>query len=206
MLRVGITGGIASGKSAVASMLVNRGFPVLDADSLGHDLMRPGEAAYHEIVREFGEAILAPDAIVDRRVLGAIVFREQRKLAALNRILHPKILDAVQRWFASLEHESGPDMAFVEAALLVEAGYQPILDRLVVCWTTPEKQLERLMARGLSKEQAQQRLAAQMPTDEKRRAADHTIDCSGTLAETERQVDELLIALRRATVPGRNIS
>jgi dephospho-CoA kinase len=206
MLRVGLTGGIASGKSTVAALLGDRGCAVLDADSLGHDLMRPGEAAYHEIVREFGDAVLAPDAVVDRKKLGAIVFREPQKLAALNHILHPKILDAVQRWFASLDRAGGPDFAFVEAALLVEAGYRPTLDRLVVCWSRPEQQVERLMARGLSREQARQRLAAQMPADEKRRAADDTIDCSGTLSETEQQVDRLLETLRHAAGSGRNIS
>jgi dephospho-CoA kinase len=206
MLRVGLTGGIASGKSTVAGLLIDRGCPVLDADPLGHALMRPGEAAYHEIVREFGDVVLTPDGIVDRKKLGAIVFREPQQLAALNRILHPKILDAVQRWFASLDRVGGPDFAFVEAALLVEAGYRPNLDRLVVCWCTPEQQLERLMARGLSQEQAQQRLAAQMPIDEKRRAGDDTIDCSGSLADTERQVDELVEMLRRAAGYSRNIS
>jgi dephospho-CoA kinase len=206
MLRVGLTGGIASGKSTVAELLEDRGCPVLDADSLGHDLMRPGEAAYHEIVREFGEAVLAPDGIVDRKKLGAIVFREPQKLAALNHILHPKILDAVQRWLASLDVPGGPDFAFVGAALLVEAGYRSTLNRLVVCWCTPEQQFERLVARGLSPEQARQRLAAQMPVDEKRRAADDTIDCSGSLAETERQVDTLLETLRRVAGSGRNIS
>jgi dephospho-CoA kinase len=206
MLRVGLTGGIASGKSTVALLLVDRGSPVLDADSLGHDLMRPGEAAYHEIVREFGDAVLTSDGIVDRKKLGAIAFREPEKLAALNRILHPKILDAVERWFASLDGAGGPDFAFVEAALLVEAGYRTSLDRLVVCWCTPEQQMERLMARGLSAEQARQRLAAQMPIDEKLRAADDVIDCSGTLAETEKQVDKLLETLRCAARSSRNIS
>jgi dephospho-CoA kinase len=206
MLRVGLTGGIASGKSTVAAMLRERGCAVLDADSLGHELMRPGEPAYNEVVREFGDAVLAPDAIVDRKKLAAIVFREPQKLAALNRILHPKILEEVQRWFASLDRPGGPEFAFVEAALLVEAGYRPNLDRLVVCWCTPEQQVERLIARGLSPDQARQRLAAQMSVDEKRRAADETIDCSGSLAETERQVDKLLDALRDAASTGRNIS
>jgi dephospho-CoA kinase len=206
MLRVGLTGGIASGKTTVAELLKTRGFEVLDADSLGHDLMQPGQAAYDDIVREFGNAVLGPDASVDRAKLGAIVFADAEKRAALNRILHPRILDAVQRWFVSLDLPGGPEFAFVEAALLVEAGYRSILDRLIVCWSRAEQQIERLLMRGLSAEQARLRLAAQMPAEEKRRAADDVIDCSGSLEETERQVEKLLETLKRAAGSDRNIS
>jgi dephospho-CoA kinase len=205
MLRVGLTGGIASGKTTVAAMLRARGCEVLDLDSLGHDLMRPGRAAYDQIVREFGRDVLAADASVDRKKLGAIVFRDAERRAALNRILHPPILDAAQRWFGGLERAGGPDFAFVEAALLIEAGYRSVLDRMVVCWSKPEQQIERLMARGLSAEQARQRVKAQMPVDEKRRAGDDEIDCSGTIEETEKQVDKLLLTLKRAA-GHRNIS
>ena len=109
-------------------------------------------------------------------------------------------------WFASLDRASGPAFAFVEAALLVEANYRGELDRLVVCWSWPEQQVERLVGRGLSVEQARQRLAAQMPAEEKRRAADDVIDCSGSLDETERQVEKLLETLKRAADSSRNIS
>lgn len=207
MLRVGLTGGIASGKTAVAAMLRRRGYEVLDADSLGHEMMRPGQAAYDDIVREFGRDVLAADLSVDRRKLGAIVFAGAEKRAALNRILHPPILDAVQRWFASLDRADGPAFAFVEAALLVEAGYRSILDRLVVCWSKPEQQIERLIARGLTTEQARQRVAAQMPVEEKRRVADDLIDCSKSTEDTERQVGALVEALKRAATSSKsNIS
>jgi dephospho-CoA kinase len=206
MLRVGLTGGIASGKTAVATMLRKRGYEVLDADSLGHELMRPGQSAYDDIVRAFGPGVLAADLSVDRAKLGAIVFPDPEKRALLNRILHPQILDAVQRWFHSLDHAGGPAFAFLEAALLVEAGYRSILDRLVVCWSKPEQQIERLIARGLTAEQARQRLAAQMPVEEKRRAADDLIDCSGSTNDTERQVEALIEALKRAaTISKSNI-
>jgi dephospho-CoA kinase len=206
MLRVGLTGGIASGKTTVAALITKRGFEVLDADSLGHDLMRPGQPAYDDIVREFGSAVLGPDASVDRSKLGALVFADAAKRADLNRILHPRILDAVQRWFVSLDRPSGPEFAFVEAALLVEAGYLSALDRLIVCWSRAEQQIERLIARGLSGEQARQRLAAQMPVEEKRRAADDVIDCSGSLEQTERQVEKVLDRLKNAAGSSRNIS
>jgi dephospho-CoA kinase len=198
MLRVGLTGGIASGKTTVATLLKKHGYEVLDADSLGHQLMVPDLPAYGEIVREFGRDVVAHDERIDRAKLGAIVFADAEKRAKLNAILHPRILAHVQEWFSLLDRRDGPAFAFVEAALLVEAGYKSWLDRLVVCWSKPEQQMDRLVRRGLSREQAKLRLAAQMPVDEKRRLADDVIDCSGSLEETERQVGKLIETLKRA--------
>jgi len=206
MLRVGLTGGIASGKSTVAYMLRERDCMVLEADPLGHELLEPGQAAYDEIVREFGNGVLAPGGKVDRSKLGAIVFSDPQKLAQLNRILHPRILEVVRKWFAALDQPDGPEFAFVEAALIIEAGFHKELDRLVVCWSRPEQQLERLKARDFSDEDAQRRIDSQMSTDEKRRMADIVIDCSGTIEETERQVNQLLEKLHQAASPGRNFS
>ncbi len=129
---------------------------------------------------------------MDRGKLGAIVFGDATKRQRLNQILHPRILDVVRNWFAALDRPGGPDLAFAEAALIVESGFHKDLDRLVVCWCTPEQQIERLQERGLPPEQAQQRIASQMPMDEKRRYADIVIDCSGTLAATETQVGKAL--------------
>jgi dephospho-CoA kinase len=198
MLRVGLTGGIASGKTTVATLLKKHGYEVLDADSLGHQLMVPDLPAYGEIVREFGRDVVAHDERIDRAKLGAIVFADAEKRAKLNAILHPRILAHVQEWFSLLDRRDGPAFAFVEAALLFEAGYKSWLDRLVVCWSKPEQQMDRLVRRGLSREQAKLRLAAQMPVDEKRRLADDVIDCSGSLEETERQVGKLIETLKRA--------
>jgi dephospho-CoA kinase len=198
MLRVGLTGGIASGKTTVATLLKKHGYEVLDADSLGHQLMVPDLPAYGEIVREFGRDVVAHDERIDRAKLGAIVFADAEKRAKLNAILHPRILAHVQEWFSLLDRRDGPAFAFVEAALLVEAGYKSWLDRLVVCWSKLEQQMDRLVRRGLSREQAKLRLAAQMPVDEKRRLADDVIDCSGSLEETERQVGKLIETLKRA--------
>lgn len=196
MLRIGLTGGIASGKSTVAAMLRDRDYPVLDADALGHELLEPGQDAYKEVVREFGEGILAPGGAVDRRKLGAIVFADAQKRERLNQIMHPRIQQISAQWFSTLDRPGGPDLAFEDAALILEAGAKKNLDRVVVCWCRPEQQLERLRQRGVPLEDAQRRIASQMPIDEKRRLADDVIDCSGTIEETERQVDELLARLK----------
>jgi dephospho-CoA kinase len=197
MLRLGLTGGIASGKSAVARMLREMGFHVLDADELGHTLMEPGMRAYEEIVREFGAGVTEASGRIDRGKLGAVVFADQRKLERLNGILHPRVEEEIVRKFGEWERSGVRDAVFVEAALLVEAGYQKNLDGLVVAWCRPEQQLERLMARGLSEVEARRRIAAQMPAEEKLKYATEKIDCSGSLEETRRQVGELAEKLRR---------
>jgi len=206
MLRVALTGGIASGKSTVVSMLRERGCPVLDADLLGHELIGPGQAAYDEVVREFGREIVRPDGAIDRGKLGAIVFADARKRARLEQILHPRILQAAVKWFADLERAGRDDLAVLEATLIYEASYQPSFDCVMVCWCRREQQFERLKQRGLSVEEAERRIAAQMPIDEKRRRADEVIDCSGTLEETARQVDEVVARLKRVAAARKNVS
>jgi dephospho-CoA kinase len=196
MLRVGLTGGIACGKSTVAGMLRDRDCPVLAADPLGHELLEPGQAAYDEVVHEFGKEILGEGGKVDRKKLGAIVFADPVKRAKLNWILHPKILEVIRQWFNALDRPGGPEFAVLEAALIYEAAVHKELDRVVVCWCTPEQQLERLETRGLAREQAQRRIAAQMPVDEKKRLADQVIDCSGTIEGTERQVAQVIEKLK----------
>jgi dephospho-CoA kinase len=197
MLRLGLTGGIASGKSAVAAMLRELGFPVLDADSLSHKLIEPGLPAYDEVIREFGSSILDSNGRVDRAKLGAVVFADRAKLDRLNTIVHPRVREAMAKQFDEWERNGRRDAAFVEAALLVEAGYHKVLDGLVVAWSTPEQQSERLRARGLSEEEARRRIGAQLPVAEKLRFATDTIDCSGSLENTRRQVETLASKLRR---------
>ncbi|HXN16821.1 MAG TPA: dephospho-CoA kinase [Candidatus Binatus sp.] len=204
MLRVGLTGGIASGKTTVASMLRERDVPVLDADPLGHALLEPGQAAYEETVAAFGKDILDAYGNVNRAKLGALIFADAEKRARLNQILHPRILQVVQKWFAALDEPDGPAFAVVEAALLVEANYTSNLDKLIVCWCRPEQQMERLLQRGLTEQEAQRRSAAQMPLDEKRKRADIVIDCSGSFEETERQVHQAVEQLG-SPASGRNI-
>lgn len=197
MKRLGLTGGIASGKSAVAGMLRELGFKVLDADELAHTLIEPGQRAYEEVLREFGTDVLQADGRIDRGKLGAVVFADQEKLGRLNAIVHPRVEEEMIRIFAEWERDGVHDAAFVEAALLVEAGYQKKLDGLIVTWCKPEQQMERLLERGMSKEEARRRIAAQMPAEEKLRYATEKIDCSGSMEETRRQVEELAVRLRR---------
>ncbi len=191
MLKLGLTGGIACGKSTVAAMLRERGVPVLDADALGHRLIEQGEPAYAAVVAEFGPGVLLADGRVDRTKLGAIVFANHEKLNRLNAIVHPRVAKAMQRQFAAWEQEQKYDAAFVEAALIVEAGYPKYLDGVIVAWCKPEQQFARLIARGLNEEEARRRIGAQMPLEEKLKHASDTIDCSGSLEETRRQVEQL---------------
>jgi dephospho-CoA kinase len=205
MLRVGLTGGIATGKTTVASMLRDLDVPVLNADTLGHELLEPGQAAYDEIIAVFDEDILDPNGKVNRAKLGGVIFADAQKRARLNQILHPRILDVVQKWFAALDEPDGPEFAVVEAALIFEARYNLKLDKIMVCWCRPEQQMERLTLRGLSVEEAQQRIAAQMPLADKRKLADEEIDCSGSIEETQQQVNQVAEKLKLSG-SRRNIS
>jgi len=198
MLRLGLTGGIASGKSAVAVMLRDMGFAVLDADSLAHRLIEPGQPAYDEVVREFGPGVVAPDGRIDRAKLSAIVFHDRAKLDRLNAIVHPRVAEVVFRQFEEWERQGTRDAAFVEAALLIESGIYKSLDGLLVAWCEPEQQLERLLARGLNEGEARRRIAAQLPVEEKLRYATEKINCSGSLDETRHQVEALAARLRRS--------
>jgi dephospho-CoA kinase len=197
MLRLGLTGGIASGKSAVAAMLRELGFAVLDADSLAHKLVEPGQPAYSDVLKEFGTAVTSQDGRIDRAKLSAIVFHDRAKLDRLNAIVHPRVAEVVFRQFDEWERQGTRDAAFVEAALLIESGIHKSLDGLIIAWCEPEQQLHRLLARSLSEEEARRRIAAQLSVEEKLRYATEKIDCSGSLDETRRQVEALAAKLRR---------
>ncbi len=207
MLKLGLTGGIASGKSVVAAILRELGFPVLDADSISHKLMEPGQTAHHEILQSFGADLAGSSGDIDRhklaaivfadpaKLLAAIVFADPAKLAKLNSILHPRVDQIVFRQLEDWQKSGAHTAAFVEAALLIEAGMAARLDGLVVAWCTPEQQLERLRARGMSETEARRRIAAQLPLEEKLKRATYTINCSGTLDETRAQVQALAMNL-----------
>ena len=200
MLRVGLTGGIGCGKSTVAAMMRELGCHILEADALGHQVIAPGGPAYEEVVREFGREILAPDGRIARPSLAAIVFAHPHKLSRLNALVHPPLLAEIDRELARLESADPSGVTVIDAALLIEFNHYNKLDRVVVVWCTPEQQLARLtdpaFGRALPREQAQSRIAAQIDLDQKRELADDVIDCSGTIAETRRQVEALVADLK----------
>lgn len=204
MLRVGLTGGIGCGKSTVAAMMRELGCHIIDADKMAHTLIAPGEPAYDDIRRRFGATVLAKDGSVDRARLAAVVFADTKELAALNAIVHPRVLDGIDREFERISRSDPRGIAVVEAALLIESGYHKKLDRLVLVTCSREEQLDRLtnpaLGRSMSRQQAEQRIAAQMTTEQKRAASAgklDEIDCSGSLDETKKQVRELIERLRQ---------
>jgi dephospho-CoA kinase len=196
MLKYGLTGGIASGKSTVGAMLRDRGFPVLEADKISHALIEPQGAAYSEVIARFGREIADGDGRINRRRLGGIVFADPEKLDQLNGILHPRVESEVQKQLAELEGSGRFAAAFVEAALIYEAGLHRKLDGVVVTWCLPEQQLARLMERGMGETEARRRIATQMPVQEKLALAEEKIDCSGSMEETRYQVEALAARLR----------
>jgi len=201
MLRVGLTGGIGCGKSTVAAMMGELGCHILNADKMAHALIAPGEPAYQEIRRQFGPDILAADGSVDRARLAAVVFSDADQLRSLNAIVHPPVLRELDREFDRLLRSDPQGVAVVEAALLIESRYHERLDRLVLVTCTREQQLERLTSpsfgRAMSREQAEKRIAAQMPMEEKRKLAHDEIDCSGSLDHTKSQVMKLVKQFKR---------
>jgi dephospho-CoA kinase len=204
MLRVGLTGGIACGKSTVAAMMRELGCHILDADRMAHRLIEPGQPAYDDVVREFGRGILDAQGRVVRAQLAEIVFADPARLARLNAMVHPPVLAELDAELGRLSGADPRGITVVEAALLVESGYHLGLDRLVVVWCTPEQQLARLTdpasGRGMTAEQARRRIAAQLSLAEKRKLASDEIDCSGTMDQTRRQVTALVDRLKRVAL------
>jgi dephospho-CoA kinase len=197
----GLTGGVASGKSTVARMFEELGAKVIDADRIGHELLGSTQPPYNEIVRRFGKEVLDASGEIDRRRLGAIVFSDAAKLRELNAILHPRIIERVEAEAQRYRAQDPRAVILVDAALIFEAGIGSRFEKLLVAWCPPEMQIERLMAKaGLSRKKAEQRVAAQIPSDEKRRRADYVIDSSGSLEDTRKQVERLFLELRRIVV------
>lgn len=193
---IGLTGGIACGKSTVSELLRARGARVVDADQVARDVVAPGSPGLQRVVEAFGEGVLAPDGSLDRARLGAAVFGDTDSSSGnarkrLEGILHPLIAEESMRQLAAAMAEK-PPLVVYDAALLIEAGRAEMFRPLVVVTAPREVQVQRVMARdGLDAEAALARLRAQMPVEEKAALADHVIDNGGTLAETEAQVDDL---------------
>ncbi|MCS7043269.1 MAG: dephospho-CoA kinase [Bryobacteraceae bacterium] len=198
MLRVGLTGGLASGKSFVGEALASLGCHLLKADELGHRLLMPGTAVYDRVVAEFGPSILDAEGRIQRRALGSVVFADPERLARLNAIVHPAVIEEEERWMQRVAAEDPHGIAVVEAAILIETGSYRRFDRIVLAVCAREQQIERAMKRdGLSREEALQRLERQMPLEEKKKFADFIIDTSGEKEQTLAQVRRLYEELRR---------
>lgn len=191
MLRIGLTGGIGSGKSTVVAMLREHGLPVIEADEIARELARRGEPAYDEILQAFGPEIIQENKEIDRKRLAAIVFASREQLERLNRIVHPRVLERSEHWLAEREKEGAP-LAVAEAPLLIEVGFHTRFDRLVVVWCMQEQQIERLAGRGMSRAEAEHRIAAQSDIEAKKRLADDLIDNSSSLEMTRNQVKQLV--------------
>ncbi len=185
MLKVGLTGGLASGKSFVADCFERWGARVLHADLAGHAVLEPDGEAYDEVVALFGRGILRQDGTIDRKTLGSIVFAEPEKLARLNALVHPHVFNRQRLFFEEVEREDPAAVAVVEAAIMVETGSYKQYDRLVLAVCPPEMQIERFVAReGGTGAVARSRMARQMPLEEKIPFADYVIDTSGSKDDT----------------------
>lgn len=206
MLRLGLTGGIASGKSAVGEMFAKRGAYLIQSDAVGHSLMEPGQAVYEEVVRRFGREILNADGTVNRMRLAEAAFGTPGgaapRVKELNEIVHPAVIEHENRWMEEIGRRDSRAIAIVEAALILEANAAGRFDRLIVVTCHPEQRILRYARRmGISEEAARaevnRRMAAQIPDEEKVKAADFVIDNSGSLEATEEQVERVFGELRQ---------
>lgn len=188
MLKVGLTGSIAVGKSHVCDVFRELGCRVLDADQTARDVVRKGTPGLSKIVEVFGQRVIAADGELDRPKMAAIVFADEEKRLLLNSIVHPLVFEAQNQWLADREAEDPDGIAIVDAALMIESGGYKRFDKLIVVWCEPDIQLQRLKRRDrLSEDEAEKRVRSQMPQDEKKKFADFLIDTSGSFESTRVQ-------------------
>ena len=205
MLKVGLTGSIAVGKSFVVSVLAELGCITFDADKVAHSVMEPGRPAHQDIVREFGEAMLSKDGSIDRQKLGEVVFADDGRRKRLNAIVHPRVIEEQNALLQAAEARNPDGIAIIDAALMIESGGYKRFEKLIVVHCDRVTQIERLMHRNqIPREDAERRIAAQMSSEEKLRYADYAIDTSGTFESTRERVvavyEELLRAQRQLRV------
>jgi dephospho-CoA kinase len=204
MLKVGLTGGIASGKSVVGEMFVALGAHLVQADRIAHSLMQPGEAVYNEVVRHFGGGILNPDGSINRAKLAEVAFgpattdpsKRASRVEELNRIVHPVVIRSQDEWMQAIGLQDPHAVAIVEAALILEAGAGKRFDRLIVVTCTLDQRAARFAARQkidleAARKEVERRMAAQLPDEEKIKVADYVIDNSGSLDQTREQVRQI---------------
>ena len=195
MLRVALTGGIATGKSYCLRHFAELGVPVVDADRLARDAVAPGSPGLSAVVQHFGPEVLLSDGTLDRAALGRIVFEDSRERAALEAIIHPEVYRRIREWFVN--RPSAARVAIADIPLLFETGHNHDFDAVIVAACRPEEQVRRVMARdGLSEHDAKARLAAQWPIEEKAKRADHVIWTDRGFAETDAQIAGVLAKLR----------
>lgn len=205
MLKVGLTGGIAVGKSTVGEMFAAQGAHVIQADQIAHQLMQPGEPVYQEVVASFGAGILDPDRTVNRARLAELAFGgpgKPSRVQELNRIVHPAVIRRQEEWMEQVARGDPHAIAVVEAALILEAGMAKGFDRLIVVTCQSEQRVQRSAHRlkvdeETARREVTRRMAAQLPDEEKVGAADYVIDNSGSLDETEHQVKEIYAELKQ---------
>ena len=197
ILRTGLTGGLASGKSTIARIFASLGCTSVDADQIVARLYRPGEAGHEALVRNYGAGILLPDGTIDRRKLADAAFATVESAKALNALIHPLVVAEEARLMEEEASKGGDRIVMVEATLLIEAGGRERYDRIVIVDVDPETQLARAMARGMSRDDAERRIANQLPREERLRYADYVIDNSGDLRAAEAETLRVFAALQR---------
>ncbi len=196
MLKIGLTGSIAVGKSFVLECFRGLGCVVLDADKTAREVVEPGTEGLKRIVGEFGDEVLDANGALNRGKLGAIVFNDNEKRELLNSIVHPLVIEKQDAWLKDRESEKPDGIAIIDAALMIESGGYKRFDKLIVVWCEVDIQLARLIKRNnLVREEAERRIASQMPQDEKKAYADFLIDTSNGFEDTRRQVAETFAAL-----------
>jgi dephospho-CoA kinase len=207
LLKVGLTGGIASGKSVVGEMFVALGVRLVQADHIAHELMQPGQSVYDKVVQRFGRGILNRDGSVNRARLAELVFGqsgEASNVRDLNRIVHPAVIRREDGWMEEVGRRDPRAIAMVEAALILEAGAADHFDRLIVVTCSEGQRVQRFAERlkidtEAARREVERRMAAQLPDEEKIKAADYVIDNSGSLDQTEKQVREVFAQLCEAS-------
>lgn len=197
MFIVGLTGGIASGKSLVTRVFRDLGAHIIDADKIVHSLLSSGQGVCLEVIAHFGKDVSLPDGSVDRRKLGEIVFNHPEERAWLNQCIHPRVFEAYQIQIRHLEERQPGAIVVLDAALLIETGYHRHMDKLIVVYADQKDQVKRLIDRDcFTLDQALARISSQMPLAEKRKYADYIIENTGTREETERQAREVFEKLQ----------
>lgn len=200
MLRVGLTGGIACGKSTVAKMFSDMGAHVIQADSVAHELYRQGEPVYQELVRRFGPEILRPDGEIDRARLASAAF-DGGRVEELNRLVHPAVMKRQEQWMYQVRDQDPYAVAMVEAALILEAGGKDRFDKMIVVTCKAEQKVPRFAQRtgipeSAARAEVERRTRAQLSDEEKVRRADYVVDNSGPLELTRQQVEKIFAELK----------